>query len=55
MGGAEIYVPDDCIVKIDSSSFLGGVDRKHVNSADSPYAKVINIRANCLFGGVTII
>lgn len=55
MGGAEIYVPDDCIVKIDSSSFLGGVDRKHIDCTDSPYAKVINIRANCLFGGVTII
>lgn len=55
MGGAEIYVPDDCNVKIDSSSMLGGVDRKHVNHTDSPYAKTINIRANCLLGGVTII
>ena len=55
MGGAEIHVPENCIVKIDSSSLLGGVDRRHIDCTDSPYAKVINIRANCLFGGVTII
>lgn len=52
-GGIDIYVPDNCKVKIKSNSIFGGVsNNKKYNSKDGNYTIFIN--ATCMFGGVQI-
>ena len=52
-GGVEIYVPENCNVKIKSSSIFGGVTDKK-NYKENPEGHIIYINATCMFGGVEI-
>ena len=52
-GGIEIYVPDNCNVKIKSSSIFGGVTDKK-NYKEISEGHIIYINATCMFGGVEI-
>ena len=52
-GGIDIFVPDNVIVKIKSTSLFGGVSNKK-SSRKNAKDKIIYINANCIFGGVTI-
>lgn len=52
-GGIDIYIPDNCKVKIKSNSIFGGVsNNKKCNVDDNSYTIYIN--ASCMFGGVEI-
>lgn len=52
-GGIDIYIPDNCKVKIKSNSIFGGVsNNKKCNVDDNSYTIYIN--AYCMFGGVEI-
>lgn len=52
-GGIDIYIPDNCKVKIKSNSIFGGVsNNKKYNVDDNSYTIYIN--ASCMFGGVEI-
>ena len=52
-GGIDIYVPEGVNVKVNSTSFFGGVENKiHKNSPGNQHT--IYIHANCLFGGIDI-
>ena len=49
----DIYIPDNCKVKIKSNSIFGGVsNNKKCNVDDNSYTIYIN--ASCMFGGVEI-
>lgn len=52
-GGVEIYVPENCNVKIKSASIFGGVtDKKKYK--ENTEGHIIYINATCIFGGVDI-
>ncbi len=52
-GGIDIYIPDNCKVKIKSNSIFGGVsNNKKCNVDENSYTIYIN--ASCMFGGVEI-
>lgn len=52
-GGADILLPDNVNVKINSNSVFGGIDRKkHKNSNDNVHTVYLN--GTCIFGGVDI-
>lgn len=52
-GGIDIYIPDNCKVKIKSNSIFGGVsNNKKCTVDDNSYTIYIN--ASCMFGGVEI-
>lgn len=52
-GGADIFVPDNVNVKINSNSIFGGVDnKKHQNSKDNLHTIYLN--GTCIFGGVDV-
>ncbi|SFR62046.1 LiaF transmembrane domain-containing protein [Anaeromicropila populeti] len=53
-GGADIYLPNDVIVKVASTCIFGGVGNKKINSVNVPGAPTIYINGICLFGGVDI-
>ena len=54
-GGINIYVPENTIVKIKSSSIFGGVDNKQkMEVKDDKNTITIYINAVCVFGGVEI-
>ncbi len=52
-GGITIFVPNNVIVKVTSTSIFGGVDNKAKKNNEKD-AKTIYINTNCLFGGVEI-
>ena len=53
-GGADILLPDNVNIKVNSNSFFGGIDnKKHQNSKDNQYTVYLN--GTCLFGGVDVI
>ncbi|MDY5626209.1 MAG: LiaF-related protein, partial [Clostridia bacterium] len=50
-GGADIFLPDNVNIKVNSNSFFGGIDnKKHQNSNDNQYTVYLN--GTCIFGGV---
>ncbi|MBQ8473077.1 MAG: hypothetical protein IJ501_06205 [Bacilli bacterium] len=51
-GGIDIYVPEDVVVKVVSTSIFGGVSKK--NKEDNKGDKVLYIECLSLFGGVDI-
>ena len=52
-GGADILLPDNVNVKINSNSLFGGIDnKKHKNSKDNIYTVYLN--GTCIFGGVDV-
>lgn len=52
-GGADIFLPDNVNVKVNSNSLFGGIDnKKHQNSKDNLYTVYLN--GTCIFGGVDI-
>ena len=52
-GGADILLPDNVNVKINSNSLFGGIDnKKHKNSKDNLYTVYLN--GTCIFGGVDV-
>lgn len=52
-GGADIFLPDDVNIKVNSNSFFGGIDnKKHQNSNDNQYTVYLN--GTCIFGGVDV-
>lgn len=53
-GGADIFLPDNVNIKVNSNSFFGGIDnKKHQNSNDNQYTVYLN--GTCIFGGVDVI
>ena len=53
-GGADILLPDNVNIKVNSNSFFGGIDnKKHQNSNDNQYTVYLN--GTCIFGGVDVI
>lgn len=52
-GGADIFLPDNVNIKVNSNSLFGGVDnKKHKNSNDNIYTVYLN--GTCIFGGVDV-
>lgn len=52
-GGADILLPDNVNIKINSNSIFGGIDKKkHSNSKDNQYTVYLN--GTCVFGGVDV-
>lgn len=52
-GGADILLPDNVNIKVNSNSLFGGVDnKKHPNSRDNIYTVYLN--GTCIFGGVGV-
>lgn len=52
-GGADILLPDNVNVKVNSNSLFGGIDnKKHQNSKDNLHTVYLN--GTCIFGGVDI-
>lgn len=52
-GGADILLPDNVNVKVNSNSLFGGVDsKKHQNSKDNVHT--IYLDGSCIFGGVDV-
>ena len=53
-GGADIFLPDNVNIKVNSNSFFGGIDnKKHQSSNDNQYTVYLN--GTCIFGGVEVI
>lgn len=53
-GGADIFLPDNVNIKVNSNSFFGGIDnKKHQNSNGNQYTVYLN--GTCIFGGVEVI
>lgn len=52
-GGIDIIVPKGYIVKVSSTSIFGGVGNDYQNT-DKENAKIIYVKASCIFGGVSI-
>lgn len=52
-GGADILLPDNVNIKVNSNSLFGGIDNKnHQNSNDNQYTVYLN--GTCIFGGVDV-
>ena len=52
-GGADILLPDNVNIKVNSNSLFGGFDnKKHQNSNDNQYTVYLN--GTCIFGGVDV-
>lgn len=52
-GGADILLPDNVNIKVNSNSLFGGIDnKKHQNSNDNQYTVYLN--GTCIFGGVDV-
>ncbi len=52
-GGADILLPDNVNVKVNSNSLFGGIDnKKHKNSNDNLHTIYLN--GTCIFGGVDV-
>lgn len=52
-GGADILLPDNVNVKVNSNSIFGGIgNKKHQNSNDNQYTIYLN--GTCIFGGVDV-
>lgn len=52
-GGADIFLPDNVNIKVNSNSLFGGIDnKKHQNSKDNQYTVYLN--GTCIFGGVDV-
>ena len=50
---ADILLPDNVNIKINSNSLFGGIDnKKHKNSKDNLYTVYLN--GTCIFGGVDV-
>ena len=52
-GGIDIYVPQNVKVKVNSTSFFGGISRKQRRGADFS-GPTIYLNGTCMFGGVEI-
>ncbi|MBO7078740.1 MAG: hypothetical protein J6W64_02910, partial [Bacilli bacterium] len=52
-GGADIFLPDDVNVKVDSTSLFGGVEDKRRDTKDD-CKYTVYIQSTCIFGGVEI-
>lgn len=52
-GGADILLPDNVNIKVNSNSLFGGIDnKKHNNSKDNVHTVYLN--STCIFGGVDV-
>ena len=52
-GGADILLPDNVNIKVNSNSLFGGIDnKKHQNSNDNQYTVYLN--GTCIFGGIDV-
>ena len=52
-GGADILLPENVNIKVNSNSLFGGIDnKKHQNSKDNQYTVCLN--GTCIFGGVDV-
>ena len=52
-GGADILLPDNVNIKVNSNSLFGGIDnKKHQNSKDNLHTVYLN--GTCIFGGVDV-
>ena len=52
-GGADILLPDNVNIKVNSNSLFGDIDnKKHQNSKDNQYTVYLN--GTCIFGGVDV-
>ena len=52
-GGADILLPDNVNIKVNSNSLFGGIDnKKHQNSKENVHTVYLN--GTCIFGGVDI-
>lgn len=52
-GGADIFLPDNVNIKVNSNSLFGGIDnKKHQNSKDNLHTVYLN--CTCIFGGVDV-
>ena len=52
-GGADILLPDNVNIKVNSNSLFGGIDnKKHQNSKDNVHTVYLN--GTCIFGGVDV-
>ena len=52
-GGADILLPENVNIKVNSNSLFGGIDsKKHQNSKDNQYTVYLN--GTCIFGGVDV-
>lgn len=52
-GGADILLPDNVNIKVNSNSLFGGVDNKnHQNLKDNAHTVYLN--GTCIFGGVDV-
>lgn len=52
-GGADIFLPDNVNIKVNSNSLFGGIDnKKHQNSNGNQYTVYLN--GTCIFGGVDV-
>lgn len=52
-GGADIFLPDNVNLKVNSNSLFGGIDnKKHQNSNGNQYTVYLN--GTCIFGGVDV-
>ena len=52
-GGADIFLPDNVNIKVNSNSLFGGIDnKKHQKSSDNQYTVYLN--GTCIFGGVDV-
>lgn len=53
-GGADVIIPENVTVKINTLSLFGGVSDKRIISADTERNAVLTINGFCLFGGADI-
>lgn len=52
-GGADIFLPDNVNLKVNSNSLFGGIDnKKHQNSNGNQYTVYLN--GTCIFGGIDV-
>ena len=52
-GGADIILPDNVNIKVNSNSLFGGIDnKKHQNSKDN--VNTVYLNGTCIFGGVDV-
>lgn len=56
MGGAQIIVPDDWLVRVDTSGFAGGAETKVTDPADLPAAAPkLRVHVTARLGGTQVV
>ncbi len=54
MGGIEVFVPDDVVIQVNGSGFMGAFDDKIGNQQPRPGAPVVRITGLAVWGGVEV-